>query len=343
MDENDTSTPTAMGRSFRELPSRHLALVGFEVGLALLINIAALVGNVLVCYVLYKNPRLRTVTNYPIVSLAVSDMSFALVCLPFSIGVLIEGRWIFGKFVCAIQAYFANCLAFVTVITLSFTAANRYCKVARSVAFYRRHFTKRKTIGCIVAIWLVVFGTMSVPLAAKWASTGFSTRMALCIMIYKRELVSLISMMAIILAFLAVPWIVALVCYGCLYIAVRRHRKAVNFGNSSRLTAEDVNVNRTLLTVMIGFSICWLPMLVITILHVVNVGDTSLRYVNMIYSYMGALSSAINPVIYGFMNKAFRKEYRKLLRLSRSDESQTTSSHRTNQRKAAWKVERKCF
>lgn len=63
----------------------------------------ALLGNSLVCYVFYANIRMRTLTNYFIVNLAVSDILIALFCVPTSfISTLILMYWPFGLEVCVI-------------------------------------------------------------------------------------------------------------------------------------------------------------------------------------------------------------------------------------------------
>ncbi|CAG7822996.1 unnamed protein product, partial [Allacma fusca] len=59
----------------------------FQVTIYILYNtvfIAAVLGNVLVCYVVFSSPRMRTVTNYLIANLALGDLLMAIFCVPFS-------------------------------------------------------------------------------------------------------------------------------------------------------------------------------------------------------------------------------------------------------------------
>lgn len=63
----------------------------------------ALLGNGLVCYVFYANSRMRTLTNYFIVNLAVGDILIALFCVPTTfISTLILMHWPFGFEICLI-------------------------------------------------------------------------------------------------------------------------------------------------------------------------------------------------------------------------------------------------
>ena len=81
--------------------------IAFQVIIYIIYNtvfVAALLGNILVCYVVFSSPRMRTVTNYLIANLAVGDLLMALLCVPFSyISVLLQ-YWPFGEVLCHLVA-----------------------------------------------------------------------------------------------------------------------------------------------------------------------------------------------------------------------------------------------
>ena len=63
--------------------------------------VVALVGNGLVCYVVYSSPRMKTVTNYFIVNLAVGDILMDLFCVPTTfVSTLILQYWPFALELC---------------------------------------------------------------------------------------------------------------------------------------------------------------------------------------------------------------------------------------------------
>lgn len=71
-----------------------------------IIFVVALLGNGLVCYVVYSSPRMKTVTNFFIVNLAVGDILMAVFCIPTSfISTLILQYWPFGHELCPIVNY----------------------------------------------------------------------------------------------------------------------------------------------------------------------------------------------------------------------------------------------
>ena len=75
------------------LESRSTAIKVVEAGAMIALNIASLLGNILVCLSVYRNNRLRTTTNLYIIALAVTDLIAATLVMPPATGVLITGRW----------------------------------------------------------------------------------------------------------------------------------------------------------------------------------------------------------------------------------------------------------
>lgn len=76
-------------------------LVTIKITVMALIIVAALLGNLLVIVSVMRHRKLRVITNYFVVSLALADMLLAIwaMCFNFSVEVT-GGRWIFGYFMC---------------------------------------------------------------------------------------------------------------------------------------------------------------------------------------------------------------------------------------------------
>ena len=72
--------------------------------LAILVAINGLVvgGNVLVIIAVFSTPKLRTVTNLFIASLAVADLLLGVAVLPFSVTVEVFHTWLFGELWCSV-------------------------------------------------------------------------------------------------------------------------------------------------------------------------------------------------------------------------------------------------
>ena len=121
-----SSTKIADGSPlYKELATRSISsTIGESFLYAFIVSVGTL-GNVAVLLVLYKNHRLRNVTAYFVISLAISDIIMLDICAPFSIGVLIVGDWIFGYLICQIQGFLVMWVACASIGTLALVAINR--------------------------------------------------------------------------------------------------------------------------------------------------------------------------------------------------------------------------
>lgn len=68
------------------------------------IMILIVVGNMLVCIAIATEKSLKTVQNWFIASLAVSDFLVGLIIMPFSLAKEVMGYWIFGRFWCEMHS-----------------------------------------------------------------------------------------------------------------------------------------------------------------------------------------------------------------------------------------------
>lgn len=76
------------------------------------IIVAALLGNLLVIVSVMRHPKLRVITNYFVVSLALADMLVAICAMSFNASVEFTGQWFFGVFMCdvwnSLDVYFST-------------------------------------------------------------------------------------------------------------------------------------------------------------------------------------------------------------------------------------------
>lgn len=76
------------------------------------IIVAALLGNLLVIVSVMRHPKLRVITNYFVVSLALADMLVALCAMCFNASVELTNKWLFGSFMCdmwnSLDVYFST-------------------------------------------------------------------------------------------------------------------------------------------------------------------------------------------------------------------------------------------
>ena len=311
---------------FDELAARPVGQVAVESGLLILIAITAFGGNVLVCVSMYRNRALRTTTNLFTLCLAFSDVTNATVCLPLSIIPLIKGEWIVKinqydvqHFACKLQATMAVTLNGFSLHIMAMTAVNRYFRVLRP-GLFRKIFTK-KSILTFAAVDLTVILIMIMwPSLAGAARYTFDPRRCNCFNTFNDVESSAIAAKVYIAANMGVPLCTMLFCYFRVFRAIRVHQRSIQPSlqtrgtTSLRTTVEEIKVTRIMFAVFLGFLCCWIPVIVVDTLSFQLENPHLPREPELIFTYCSALSSALNPLIYGVMNKTIRKEFVKILR-----------------------------
>lgn len=98
--------------------------------LYILIFVIALFGNGVVCYIVLSTTRMKTVTNYFIVNLAVGDILMSLFCVPFSfVSILLLQYWPFGSVLCHLVNYSQAVSVLVSAYTLVAISIDRYIAI----------------------------------------------------------------------------------------------------------------------------------------------------------------------------------------------------------------------
>ena len=310
-----------------QLKNRSTAVQIVESFFLLLINFTSFSGNLLLGISVIKNPNLRrTVPNMYIITLAVSDFLMSLLGIPFSVASLVTGKWPFNNFVCQLQGFWILLMCAVSLQTLAVTAVNRYFRVVRSRASYQRIFSMKKTKITIAILWVMALFA-PLPYVVAGHEFFFHTGKVFCA--HNAESLYEGYGAYLVLVYVAIPLIIIITCYTRVFIAVRKHnlnfrfrirqrstnnaRNNTSMDNSGILSVEEVNVTYILLVVVISFLTCWTPVLIIDMIDFIN-GDWKLkRQVYVSYTCFGFASTALNPIIYGIMNRSIRAEYLRIL------------------------------
>jgi len=106
-----------------------------------------------VLYVFYKTPRLRTVTSYYLITLAISDIAMAVLVMPGITAISACGYDVLGSLVGTIIMYIFTELVLGSLQTTMLIAVNRYFCVVKHSA-YRKYFSSKSVIVMIVSFWI---------------------------------------------------------------------------------------------------------------------------------------------------------------------------------------------
>ena len=290
-----------------ELAHRNGVSVVIE-SLMVSINIfTALGGNLLVCWTIFKNSRLRSTSNILIACLA------AVFRFPFTLAVVLKGRWPFNKVACDFQGFSFTVFGTFSILTITLTAIARYFKVCRSTV-NRKVFSKRNICVFVAA----AFSMSTIFPIASLVNDAFAFHPGKFICIYDCNKLN-VSVCLSMGAFLTIVCYGPIVlCYICIFQAVQQHNTQLANStkdrvNQNKIQVDEMRVTKLLLAIVTAFTCCWSPLIIIDGIGLFTGEYWMPREVYMTYTYLAGYSSSINPIIYGIFNQQLRQELCKIL------------------------------
>ena len=312
-----------------DLQSRSAALTIVEVSALIVLNILSLVGNILVCFSVYRNARLRTTINLYILALAVSDLLSAIFVMPFAEGVLISGRWPFGQIVCQVHAFFSLFVVYVSPVTMGLTAVNRYMRMCKSDQQYKRFFSPMKSRVILASAWISVTCYILISRLAGLQEFYVIPEYAACLNKHLRKVSKMVHYFVVVGLFFLLPLAVTIFSYKKVSRKIQEHNIGLalahqNEGRHATVSTHEIRISRSLFVVVFAFMLCWIPAWVITILARFMSGIP--RNVQLLCSFCVNVSNTINPFIYAGMNPLFRREFARILRCGSYNQIRCASS-----------------
>ncbi|CAH1974351.1 unnamed protein product [Acanthoscelides obtectus] len=121
-----------------------------------LIIVMVIIGNCLVIAAVYCSSKLRSVTNFFIVSLAVADLMVGVAVLPFSATWEVFKVWIFGDIWCQMWLAVDVWMCTASILNLCAISLDRYLAVTRPIT-YPSILTHARAKLLIAGLWILSF------------------------------------------------------------------------------------------------------------------------------------------------------------------------------------------
>ena len=293
-----------------EEDTRSLTIVVTHTVFCSLSTLLALAGNLLVFLALYRNRRLRSITNLYVLSLAVADLIAVTFLFPFYTIASGLRRWPFDynftQFVGCIELLWIE----ASVCTLTLTAVNRYFCIVKPQR-YSIFFSRKKATLSIILVWLVM--------CVISFTVAFSSQFVYIwnpnVPIFRIETDRAGNIAYSCFGLLSISIVVY--GYGSVYRVILRHNNAVapslqGANSSGAVGAQEIKSCRVLFATVFGFCTTWFPWIPLIILERgFNISIPSVAL--SIPALSTSISTWINPMIYGVMNRAMRKEFQNIL------------------------------
>ena len=285
-----------------------------------LMTLAALVMNFLVCLVVYRSKELRRhISSVFIVNLAICDFFMAVFAMPYSFGSVVAGGWPFGAFWCQTSAFWNMVLGLAAVLTLATISADRYIAVCKPLQ-YRAKMTVQCALVMISFVWLqsVIFSL--VPIGFGWYE--FNPRYFFCTFPSDlHEVNYLVFTVATYTANAGLSLLVMLVTYYRIFNVAKLHSRRIGHavitavhlapvrGPMATETSRqrEFKAARKILFVIGAFICCLAPYTTLRVLELSNNGISLSRTITISLRWIAFLKSAIDPFIYGLLQRRFRR------------------------------------
>ncbi|XP_062433653.1 prolactin-releasing peptide receptor-like [Rhea pennata] len=279
---------------------------------AILVTVAC-TGNLFLILLIALTKKLHCTTNFLIGNLAVADFIMCLTCVPLTVSYAFEIQgWLFGMFMCYFVTLMQAATVFVSVLSLTAIAVDRYVVVAYPI---RRRISCKSCIYLVAFIWLLSI-TAAVPTTLHTHYLDLNKighDMIICEEFWKHEERErlLYSCLMLLLSYM-LPLLAVSVSFGAIsYHLRKRNIPGAAYFCQDKQTKMKQKTFRVLTISVVCFAVCWLPLQVVNFIRDIDEEFTILdkRYVNVIQisCHLIAMSSACyNPFIYASLHDKFR-------------------------------------
>ncbi|CAL1529009.1 unnamed protein product, partial [Lymnaea stagnalis] len=270
-----------------------------------LTTLAAVLGNSLAIIVFTRGKRSNTDLRLFLINLAVADLIMAIVCIPFTFAYQITENWIFSDVMCPI----VQCCQVVSV--LASVCTNTAIGIDRFVAVkfpLRKRVTNSRSKLVIACIWVFALSLGIIPLVKS--RTVLKHGKLACEEQWSLEQSKQVYGFFIMIMTYFLPVTILSVTYTMIGRMLWRHKvpgNADDHRDAVQIKSKR-KVVKMLVTIVLLFGVCWLPLHVFITVVTFNVSFFGVVTYEIYFGvhWLSMANSFVNPVIYGFMNDNFR-------------------------------------
>ncbi|KAL1506143.1 hypothetical protein ABEB36_005560 [Hypothenemus hampei] len=299
-----------------EYPTRNPIFSSIAYTMYGVIFVVALLGNVFVCYIVLQSPRMRTVTNYFIMNLAVGDILITLLCVPFTSVTIMLQYWPFGASMCPFVNYISTLSVFVSAYTLVAISIDKWMLIMYPL---KPRISKRSATYIIGAVWIFagitvlptgVFSKIYQPGGQGENETAYQRcDKYICLEDYSsvgEVYGSTYTTVLMILQYI-IPLKVLICTYTSIAAVIWCHRLPGEAENTrdKRMARSKRKMIKMMITVVLVFTMCWLPYNLYMVFQT-KIHNKIKPYIYVPFHGLAMSHACYNPIIYCYMNTRFR-------------------------------------
>lgn len=283
-------------------------------------------GNILVVCVVIRKPAMRTARNMFILNLAISDLLLCLVTMPLTLMEILTRYWPLGHnvFICKMIGTSQAISIFVSTLSITAIALDRYQVIVYPTRDSLHRFGAVVILGCIWLLSIILASPMYFCRKLEVHSLnlpdfGLDT-VAYCMEEWPIDHGRAFYSIFVLIIQYVLPIITVTVAYSriCKKLQYRYVSTVVKHENdTSRRKSRDDRRRKTnslLVAIALVYCISWLPLdiynVVLDFSNPFGEDYHSMMVVYAVCHMMGMSSACSNPLLYGWLNDNFRKEFK---------------------------------
>ncbi|XP_067388461.1 substance-P receptor [Emydura macquarii macquarii] len=281
-----------------------------------LIVVVAVVGNIVVMWIILAHKRMRTVTNYFLVNLAFAEASMAAFNTVVNFTYAIHNEWYYGLTYCKFHNFFPIAAVFASIYSMTAIAVDRYMAIIHPL---RPRLSATATKVVISIIWFLAL-LLAFP-QYYYSMTEELPSRVVCFVewpehntgVYEKTYHFCVTVLIYFLPLLVI---------GCAYTVVGITLWASEIpGDSSDRYHEQMSAKRKVVKMMIvvvcTFAGCWLPYHIYFLLRFFKSAWYLEKFIQQVYlaiMWLAMSSTMYNPIIYCCLNDRFRVGFKHAFR-----------------------------
>ncbi|XP_062400003.1 opsin 4xb [Sardina pilchardus] len=273
------------------------------------IGTLGMTGNALVIFAFYSNKKLRSLPNYFIVNLAVSDFFMAFTQAPIFFINSLNTEWVFGETGCKVYAFCGALFGITSMINLLAISIDRYLVITNPLQAMQWN-SKRRTTLAIVLVWLYSLGWSLAPLVG-WSSYIPEGLMTTCTWDYTTSTMGNRSYTMMLCCFVFfIPLGIILYCYLFMFFAIRNAGRDLERLGKSSLQQQSMRnewrLAKIAFVVIIVYVLSWSPYACVTLISWAGYAHKLTPYSKTVPAVIAKASTIYNPFIYAIIHTKYR-------------------------------------
>lgn len=274
------------------------------------------IGNLLVILAVFKSENLRSVPDFFISSLAISDVIVCLLYLPLTI--LYYNNITYraseeGYPFRVVRSFLGYCSLVASVNNIFAVTVDRVIAI-RFPLKYPSVVTLKTALSAIISVWIIalMFGAVHArEIISRFVALGYNFTLMLITMIMYAYIFSIARRQENRVQTLSLP--------------PRPQRRAMVRQKSEKKAA------KTIFAIVGIYALCWLPLLLLPL--IVNPSKNPVLFKKCFpwVQMISICNSALNPYVYCVRSHKYRREFKKLLRIKMSEGNNHSSCDPNNE------------